>query len=585
MSFERNTPPPKRKRTTHACDSCRQRKSRCNGARPMCDVCLGMGFECHYQDPAKRRGGAANTQASSPLEARLDAMEDLIQQLLSKSNQGQLPDTPWTASAGIAETQMPEAPRMEKRRYNTDSVDGMCAITFAGEYVPGYFGPTSSSAFFSKIINATREIHSGAEPTARPAPGISRPPSPPAESTPEGQTEESTANGLANPFYLPPGQEVMRLVEIFFANTGRLFPYIHTATIVGFNTISRPVDPSRVNRAHLCVLNMIMAFAFIHSPSTSSSIVDKLSQGNVFFARALYMLGTMRSMDATLESVQATLLVAQYVQGTQRSAQTWSLASSAIQGAFQIGLWRQPTVDGLEMGQLEAEVRKRTWWMCYMIDKMCSMTFGRPPLIPCSYMDCELPLDVPLESLAIDLERKSARGVASTVSGARLYRETSKLNIILGQVIENLYGSNLERRSPDSLSKKLHDVIDIDQHLAKWKSGLPTGLEILNRFNIIKLALDSSSELLRFRAVVSLRYHSLNTLLHRKVLEWLLEYPGSMLSGSDVTEFLQTVVKGSINTCSQSARDTIFVIASIADHHILLPIWWYSVYYGRKSLT
>lgn len=119
--------------------------------------------------------------------------------------------------------------------------------------------------------------------------------------------------------------------------------------------------------------------------------MDKLSQGNLFFHRALDILGSMRSLNATLESgmhfcskglsntvrclkhmrlVQATLLVTQYVQGTQRSAQTWSIASSAIQGAVQIGLWRLPTAENLDIGPLEAEVRKRTWWMCYMVDKL-----------------------------------------------------------------------------------------------------------------------------------------------------------------------------------------------------------------------
>ncbi|KAI2994126.1 transcriptional regulator family: Fungal Specific TF [Aspergillus niger] len=317
---------------------------------------------------------------------------------------------------------------------------------------------------------------------------------------------------------------------------------------------------------------MIMAFASIHSPSKSSSIVDKLSRGNVFFYRALYILRSMQPTDVTLESVQATLLVAQYVQGTQRSAQTWSIASSAIYGALQIGLWRQPTVEGLGMSPLEAEVRKRT-----------CMTFGRPPIIPNSYMDCELPLDVPLESLAINAERKTAKRPASTISGARLFLETSKLNTILGQVIEKLYGGNLDRSPSPRLSQQLQDVLGIDQQLAEWKCGLPAGLEILKGSNIIDIDLHSSTESLRFRVVMSLRYHSLTTLLHRKVLEWLLECSGSTMSGPGITDFLHTVINGSIDMCINSARDTISVIASISDHHILLPIWWYSVYYVLNS--
>jgi hypothetical protein len=127
--------------------------------------------------------------------------------------------------------------------------------------------------------------------------------------------------------------------------------------------------------------------------------------------------------------------------------------------------------------------------------------------------------------------------------------------------------------------------MDIDRQLGQWNSGLPAGLEILNGLDVIRLAVDSKSESLRFRVVMTLRYYSLSTLLHRKVLEWLLVCPTSTLSGPEITEFLWTIIKGSIDMCSQSARDTILVVASLADHHILLPIWWYSVYYGASSFV
>jgi hypothetical protein len=83
----------------------------------------------------------ADAHSSSPLEGRVEAMESLIQHLLSKLNQGQLPDTPATDVIGIAEAQvLPEMQLPKLHPYNTDSVDGMCTITFAGEYFPGYFG-------------------------------------------------------------------------------------------------------------------------------------------------------------------------------------------------------------------------------------------------------------------------------------------------------------------------------------------------------------------------------------------------------------------------------------------------------------
>lgn len=58
------------------------------------------------------------------------------------------------------------------------------------------------------------------------------------------------------------------------------------------------------------------------------------------------------------------------------------------------------------------------------------MTFGRPPLLPNSYMDCELPLDMPLESLTMDSEQRNAHGTGSAVCGAKLFLETSSVLLI-----------------------------------------------------------------------------------------------------------------------------------------------------------
>jgi hypothetical protein len=125
--------------------------------------------------------------------------------------------------------------------------------------------------------------------------------------------------------------------------------------------------------------------------------------------------------------------------------------------------------------------------------------------------------------------------------------------------------------------------MNLDQRLADWKSGLPTGLAILTSFNIVQLAPDPRSEAVRFQVILSLRYHSLCMLQHRKILEWLLVSPESTLSRPRMTEYLWTVIQGSIDMCTHSARDTVVVISTLADHQILLPIWWYSVYYGTQA--
>ena len=65
--------------------------------------------------------------------------------------------------------------------------------------------------------------------------------------------------------------------------------------------------------------------------------------------------------------VQALLLMTQAVQGTRRSSQTWYLQRLTVQAAFQIGI-HAPTQPG-EFTPLVWELRKRAWFMCFLLDK------------------------------------------------------------------------------------------------------------------------------------------------------------------------------------------------------------------------
>lgn len=49
-------PSSKRQRINQACDQCRKRKSKCDGAQPSCSTCDNLGKACTYGTPVKKRG-------------------------------------------------------------------------------------------------------------------------------------------------------------------------------------------------------------------------------------------------------------------------------------------------------------------------------------------------------------------------------------------------------------------------------------------------------------------------------------------------------------------------------------------------
>ena len=95
--------------------------------------------------------------------------------------------------------------------------------------------------------------------------------------------------------------------------------------------------------------------------------------------------------------VQYLLLTAQYLQGTQRSVETWTIHGLAVKGAFQLGL--HSPVGSSRFSPLDQEFRKRTWYGCVVLDRTLSMTFGRPAAIPDDYVQLQLPLDLDYQGL------------------------------------------------------------------------------------------------------------------------------------------------------------------------------------------
>lgn len=96
--------------------------------------------------------------------------------------------------------------------------------------------------------------------------------------------------------------------------------------------------------------------------------------------------------------MQSLLLMIQYRQGTQKSDNTWVLLGRAVRVAVQLGFHSRSSAIGLTL--LESEVRKRIWYNCVSLDRVLSMTFGRPQTISKEYIRLDLPLDRDLDTLA-----------------------------------------------------------------------------------------------------------------------------------------------------------------------------------------
>jgi hypothetical protein len=163
----------KRKRTAHACETCRQRKSRCNGERPRCDICTEQSLECYYRDAAVT-SGAGDRQAIARLEARLKDVESILQNIIPERAHAGLFSPPRSLRNDISDdassrlqdrntyfsdTSPPRhSHELSPRAYRApqDSVDGLGSITFADETSSGYFGRIKQSQVISHLLTPSR---------------------------------------------------------------------------------------------------------------------------------------------------------------------------------------------------------------------------------------------------------------------------------------------------------------------------------------------------------------------------------------------------------------------------------------------
>ncbi|RFU80733.1 transcriptional regulatory gal4 [Trichoderma arundinaceum] len=386
----------KRQRTALACNSCRSRKTRCDGSRPRCTMCVEMGLECFYQQPA----GASGKSYSTELEGRLHSIEETLRLLVERQEP---PAPPSLNSRSVLDPEDAEESSRDDSQVQVleDTVDGMGAITFADEQESGFFGPSSNIAFIGQITHAMATAVN-TDPT-RPLSvdtrmegammSISRPASPIA-GAPSLDHSVSTAIDV---YSLPPEADILHLIRLFFADTGMLFPYVHEGSLLEEFAVAKRNNFTSIRRSWLCLLNMILAFATCVSARPDLPVERNAAESDIFFKRAQALSGKMAFRTANVEIVQYLLLMTQFLQGTQRSAQTWNLHGLTVKAALQLGLHTSSSY--AKFTPLEKEIRKRTWYGCVVLDRTLSMTFGRPPAIPVEYVQMSLPLDTEFDGI------------------------------------------------------------------------------------------------------------------------------------------------------------------------------------------
>ncbi|WEW59367.1 hypothetical protein PRK78_004838 [Emydomyces testavorans] len=538
-----------------ACDRCHRRKSRCDKQVPVCGSCTKAGVPCVYTD--RSREPTYRREVVERLERRLKQCEATNRALAARLANA---NSQLAAAGGIngatREDQVNGATdtlhqdqhrsRSESDNEVTDEVSFL-SLTAGGER---QFLGWSSGVLFANLVRATVEAASA--PTSSiclKAKKLQRNSS----YSVEGSSTSSAAIGKTDLSQIPPQQFARDLHHAYFEHDHLCYPFLHRPTVLAsFEQIY--ADPSCLDRDHSAAFVYYMILA-ISSVDFHKFDWQTRPDAENFHAIALARLNEVLQLGG-IQALQAILLLVQYrmrslIQNT--SASMWHLVGVAARICFELGLHREmtyqvrqaPDHSGLSVSDqfIQFETKRRCFFCVVAMDRIVSITLGRPFAIRLEDIDVSLPdsqFDLDINPPGLSFYPSTGETFARTA----LFVHIVRYRILCGKILSALHSGQrslpkLETTSALIIRQRLATELEAWRHDTASLS-LP--------------AVDLSSEIPGDRS--SFRAHEWYEILyHNAVL--MLYRPSPALSASP------TKVPVAIQTIFMAAKQSITLYAHL----------------------
>ncbi|RFU74881.1 c6 transcription factor [Trichoderma arundinaceum] len=471
-----------------------------------------------------------------------------------------------------------DTPNAEDPGSDEAKTDGL-AIIFVDEQTPAFYGESSNIVFTRYLLRAISAVSKVKQHgVAVPFKDNGSIKCNSAPFSPQHSPQHSPKMPQLSVSALPPEKEMDTLLSAYFDGYGSQFPFLHEPTFREMYDECKASSFNKVRRTWLGLLNMTFALASNIDQSAEVPAKERFRKSYIFFMRAVSLCNESSMQTVSLDIVQYLLLAVLYLQGTQRSIQTWNVHGILVRTALALGLHSEQSERGLD--PIQQEIRRRTWLTIYCLDKLLSVAFGRPPSIPDEYIVVRLPspwiFTTDMPSHQRDNADISTEFLNATV---RLYQ-------IVGRSVSTQYGMNLGLTDQDTdESTAIQAASAMRQELRRWASGLPPHLSLCEAGSESLLKRTDSN---RLRVILTLRYHFASILIHRPLLCATLRYltVKEASVGSGLPYRIQLAM-AEAHECIRSAEKTIEIV-----HRVLsvqkagysnLGVWFFTMFYVFNS--
>ncbi|GLA09489.1 hypothetical protein AnigIFM60653_011818 [Aspergillus niger] len=619
--------PPKRRKVAIACDECRARKVRCDGRQPICGPCakrVDQGSQCVYTGELEKKRAVRNYIES--LESRIKHLEspyslynggeggpvqsydgsDHLQHYTSPSmgasvvspsgpsglsvrhnrprsivsvtttNADHLSPARSTSQCtpkanarlvtGQTSYQSPSSLDQSLRLKDpTDSVNAMMGAVEDERPTQGFFGSSSAASFIRQIKTVIdKKVSSPNRHTSDSILGVGPPPSLMSTKKPRPPTVPN--------YVLPPRKTADSLMEVYWEFVFPLYPLVDSLQLRReYERIWTGEALQSDENMLMCTVNVIFALACQLADFIPPE--EREASADAFFTRAKDLLQFNLWNTGSAALIQCLLLMAQYLQSTDSAHQCWIVTGLAIRNAQGLGLHLPQTIARLHNPQ-EQQLARKIWHGCVLMDRVISMTFGRPAMI--SKASCgSVPLPATVDEEYIPaVSGSEVTQPADRPSVMAFYAKSLELYEILNDILLSLYSPTTDE-SPEDIydyyfNKEANQgertIFELDRALTKWSRSLPSHLRGESHLGGGYTVFYHQSVVLRARYCTSREIGVVDPLISLQ------------------DSFPQRVALQCSTICVKVAQEVIGLIHSNlpADGSSgPLPAWWYNILSGR----
>jgi hypothetical protein len=524
-----------RKRLPLACIACRRKKIRCSGEKPACKHCLRSRIPCVYK--VTTRKAAPRTDYMAMLDKRLKRMEDRVIKLIPQESLPSIANVGRSVVKPAIPGAPPKTPASKKR--------------------------IADEAFANDLDDWAKS--KGADPDAAALASRSK----------HADDSSLLTDGADS---LPPKDIQEHLAEVYFDFVyGQSYPLLHKPSFM------RRLAAGKVPPVLILAVCAISARFSTHPQLRTEPC---FLRGDNWAEKAREI--ALRRYDSpNITILIVYLLLGLHEFGTCQGGRSWMFGGMAQRMAYALQLHKENEYDPLlndadkkPLSATDREIRRRTMWSCFLMDRFNSSGTDRPLFVHEQYIEVQLPVKEHLYLHEIHAPTENLEGavpnpvppdsgqLANPRENMGVTAYTVRLVCVWGKLIKymNLGG---KEREPEPMWSPESTFHALRKETMDFRDALPEML-VYTPENLKSHAIGKTANSFLYLHIL---WQQINLFMYRFALP---STAGSRPPKDMPHEFLTSSARSALEAANQ-----ISILINLAmDHNVVAPFAGYSAFFS-----